>query len=136
MGFWIYYQYAIKGRKEELKKVQRRLNRFIEKNEGSLNAFRGALDLKPGGMADWIEKFRYKKGVLYAWTGIRCNWDDPVSFGKALRREVGSEPEIYFLVDEGDLDPGNPCPLLTNDTSGTIFPNPCHEPVETINETI
>ena len=138
MGFWIYYKVAIRGEKKELKRIQRKFNRVINKNQGDLNAFRDYLRIRPGGMADYANPFGLNGDTLSAWMGIRCNWMDPFALTYAIREKIGPKPiEIFFLVDECDLDPGEEFPLVTNDASHNVFAEDyCGRQVVIANETI
>lgn len=126
MGFWIYYKMAVRAEQKELKRIQRKFNAVINKNDGELNAFREYLNIKPGGEADYINPFRRKGNIISAWIGIRCNWMDPVALGYAIREKIGRDPEIYFLVDECELGEGG-IEMVTNDASREVFAVECAE---------
>lgn len=124
MGFWIEYGFAIRGEPNELRKLQRNLRRVVKKCDRELNEFRDLLNIERGGMADWFSLSRVKKGALYLWVYIRCNWMDYAEFAQALRKRfVGDGPEMFYMINEGDLDPRlvEEYGVVTNDKEGKCF---------------
>ena len=124
MGFWIEYGFAVKDEPRSVRNQQKPMNRIIKKCDKSRNDLRTAIGIRQDGKADWMTEAVIRKGILYLWTYIRCGWMDYNEFAAALRKRfVGDGPEMYFMINENDLDPGRADEngVVTNDKDGKYF---------------
>lgn len=124
MGTWICYKIAVIDTPETLGKLKTVISEFAGKEEGQFNALRAALNLTKGGLADYVSEPETKNDVLSFWIGIRNRYlDDLTDFCKAFKAKYAPEGEIYFLIDETDIDPGYAAEigLITNDKDLRAF---------------
>ena len=125
MGFWIYYKIAVVDDKKSIRRLCRNINRCETFNE-----LREWLGLNTGGMADMFTEPEINGNTLTFWASIRCNWMNAPDFCSALKDATSETAEVYFLIDERDLDPGNADEFqyITNDKDLKVFGD--YKPIE------